>query len=368
MWSEWQHEEVVFLFPEVRQTRRWEGWTSGVLAIHAATYDRVEVYHVHPHGLVFGPSLGRFRNDRIDGLLQRWLNPPAHGFVELLPGCDRLRMTFPDPDYPDTDTMHLRGCTLHLGPKGMMTLQSFDRESGSVLFQAPPDGCPLPTVSPDEESHAVYGPFNFESIAGAIPIYRSTRDPQVAVGHFRFRWEEPFTDLIALSSGVDPLFHQAKMKTIASLSDTDLPGALDAARTESANYVFEGDALDMHVFVLPVLRAFGEEAAVAAAEERYGFTANDFESMKSQRQWQQLAKRTIPVRRAWGAIGLMWALLIDVLEAGTRLGPCQSCDRLIEKGHGRRYCRQEDNPACHKRRNRRRKAESRSGGSRPRAR
>jgi hypothetical protein len=62
-------------------------------------------------------------------------------------------------------------------------------------------------------------------------------------------------------------------------------------------------------------------------------------------------RASIPIRRAYGAVGLFWALLIDRLEASLPYQICERCRYLLEgKRRGKktkRMCGPHDNRRCY---------------------
>jgi hypothetical protein len=57
-----------------------------------------------------------------------------------------------------------------------------------------------------------------------------------------------------------------------------------------------------------------------------------------QDDWQQWLAKPVPIRRAWGPVGLLWSLLIDRLGARRSFTVCELCDRIIAGKDGKRFC------------------------------
>src|SRR6476660_2613063 len=73
----WQGELRVWLLPDAQRVYRWrdEDFFGRFVTVPAEEFNSVGVYHVSDTGLTYGQgSSWRFRNGRIDGLLDEWLN------------------------------------------------------------------------------------------------------------------------------------------------------------------------------------------------------------------------------------------------------------------------------------------------------
>jgi hypothetical protein len=76
--------------------------------------------------------------------------------------------------------------------------------------------------------------------------------------------------------------------------------------------------------------------------------------------WQEQLRKRVDVARAWGPIGLFYALLVEHLEQGLRLSECEHCHRLNSGKKGKRFCGPDDDPACYAQRRARDKRKERA--------
>ena len=58
-------------------------------------------------------------------------------------------------------------------------------------------------------------------------------------------------------------------------------------------------------------------------------------------------KKRVDITRAWEAIGLFWALLMEQLGQGSRFPECEDCHRLNPGKKGKQYCGPDDDPGCY---------------------
>jgi hypothetical protein len=72
------------------------------------------------------------------------------------------------------------------------------------------------------------------------------------------------------------------------------------------------------------------------------------ERLKKSDAWRKTMTAYIDVRRVWGPIGLLWALLIDRLEKGKPALQCDRCGRPLEGTRRKRLCGPRDDPKCYK--------------------
>jgi hypothetical protein len=165
------------------------------------------------------------------------------------------------------------------------------------------------------------------------------------------------------------------MVAVAERSANDPAGALQEAREAAAPYLGVGVTTHELSWFMPTLIALfhtiNEETlsvqaqgrpveilqrdlAFDLARERFGLEARDCVQALRSGEWARKMRASIPIRRAYGAVGLFWALLIDRLEASLPYQACERCHCLLEgKRRGKktkRVCGPPDNKACYDRR------------------
>ena len=99
--------------------------------------------------------------------------------------------------------------------------------------------------------------------------------------------------------------------------------------------------------------------ALIAIASRFGVEANSLEDAYANASLRKQLDQHMPVRRAWGVPGLMWALLLDRLNASQPFRHCKRCGRLISGKADKRFCAEQDNSECYRARKREDKRRSR---------
>ena len=98
----------------------------------------------------------------------------------------------------------------------------------------------------------------------------------------------------------------------------------------------------------PILAAEGEEGALSALEVRYGLDAGSIDEASETDAWREIVMRPFPIRRAWGATGLLYGLMLDRLEQGRGFNACERCGRVLQGKRGKRFCARADDIECFK--------------------
>src|SRR5262249_4893589 len=146
--------------------------------------------------------------------------------------------------------------------------------------------------------------------------------------------------------GMDDLSGHANMGAIARRSEDDPEGALREAQEASRLYVTEGHATLEWAWFWPTLRQLGVEGLFLEATGRFGLTAGDLAEAFRSEAWQWVMRQRVPVRRAWGALGLFWALLLDRLETHQPLPRCRRWGRFLRGKRRKPNCGRNDNKVC----------------------
>jgi hypothetical protein len=113
----------------------------------------------------------------------------------------------------------------------------------------------------------------------------------------------------------------------------------------------------------PLLLKESEQDALVAIYARYGKEVYSLEQVYKNEKLRQHLSTPMPVLRAWGVPGLMWALLVDRLQGAQPYRTCKRCGKLIAgRGH-KLYCSAVENPECFQDRKAEDKRRSRVRGS-----
>jgi len=247
-----------------------------------------------------------------------------------------------------------------------MPFTSVDRETGTTEMFWPPEGFPSP-VSPEAES---FERFPSQRL-GSDPPTVITEQGHVAL-HVFLRWNRPLKPIMPLLGAQDDLLAQAQMARLAARSAKDLPGALRLALVEARPYLSQGHSTLEHTWFRPALKQNGLKHVLFKAEDR-GLTVprelrqrwdeNALKEAVKQDTWRKWLTEPVSIRRAWGAAGLFWTLLIDRLEEQRPFMVCERCDRIITGKAGKRFCNGSDDRECFQRRRTEDQRRSRLGRS-----
>jgi hypothetical protein len=346
-WAAWRGESRVWLVPELPAPGRWRpasappGWWE--LAVPAQRPDRVDVFHIGVNGWGGGPQAEvDFPAGHVDGLLERWLNALIQDGVTFMNAPHALIMDLPVITGEDG---RYAAVMYRLQPGPTIPLASGERDPHDLRGHWPPEGWPAPSVFPDAESQELYGPWD-RLAETELPVAVSHRDPGRRAWHHLLRWPEPLTALMSWGSAMDDLAGQAHMAAIARRSEDDPEGALREAREAARLYVTEGDAPLEWAWFWPTLRQRGVEGLLLEAIGRFRLTAGDLAEACRSEAWRGVMQQKVPVRRAWGALGLFWALLLDRLETYQPLPRCQWCGWYLRGKRGKENCGPQDNKLC----------------------
>jgi hypothetical protein len=156
-------------------------------------------------------------------------------------------------------------------------------------------------------------------------------------------------------SSLDDIHAQAQMAKLARQSTADLARALRAAAVTAQPYLSAGHSTGEHIWFRPTLERDGPQHILFKAEDqglivpprlRRRWDADALNEVLKQDAWQKWLAEPIPIRRAWGAVGLFWILLLDHLEAQRSFTVCRRCGRIISGKEGKRFCGKSDDSAC----------------------
>jgi hypothetical protein len=336
-------ERVVWMIPEITRPARWKSDDVVHLAVPSEEFDRIDIVHISEEGRLYAaPTVGVPAT--VDGLLDAWLNVGGPSFV---PPSPPITMKSPHPKEDGTISWMKR--TVPFAPANYLPIGAVDSDGREATMIWPPSGSPSP-VSPEAESARQYSSEKFDSDS-SIAI---TEQGDLAA-HVFLRWPGVFEHLMPLLSGPDDMFALAQMTSFARQSATDLPGALKAASIAAQPYLFRGNSTVEHMWFRPLLQQQGIEAVLFDAEDR-GLPApqklhelSNEDALKELPKigaWQKELAKPIPVRRAWGAVGLFWTLFLDRLEVHRSFNSCERCGRIIQGTDAKRFCSQTDNNQC----------------------
>jgi hypothetical protein len=317
-----------------------------MLAIPAQHPDSVDVFHVDKDGNVFGPLAQElFPNGSVQGLLDAWLN---RGELTMAIAPEFIPFTVP--------TFETEGVTYEevytaFEQRSILPMFKGDPETLTVWSRWPPEGTRWRSVFPEAESAEHYGRLKRLEENG-FPVVVSANDPNIRGVPVVWLWPKPVGLFMAWSSGPDDIFAQAQMTAIARQSADNPEAALHRAQSASARYISEGRTTWPLMAFWPMYQQRGKDEALFLAEASLGVEAHSMAELARSGTWQALeeTEHPVPIRRAWGAQGLFWALLLERLEAGQRFRVCKRCGRIIQGTSAKDFCSPADNELCYRER------------------
>ena len=194
-----------------------------------------------------------------------------------------------------------------------------------------------------------FGPLEGHEQEG-LPIVICRHNPAVWGIHLVLRWDAPsLQSLFPIGADHDTLLHHRKMVDVACRSAENRQDAVCRAQSTLGMYVTSGWARWDALWFWPVVGRDGPERGIREAgtkARRRTLSMQEFGTVP----WQEQMRKHVDITRAWGPIGLFWALLLDQLTQGHRFSECGDCHRVISGKRGKRYCGETDDYSCYARR------------------
>ena len=334
MFRAWDGEDLMWTVPGWTGPRNWLHGSTRVGCLAGESYECVDVMHVGNKGTIVGSRAAAFPNSSVNGLLDAWLQFESLGLSPFEPD-ERSYIKIPHP---------VEGGVLTKLKPNFANVLPFTRVGANhtVDAQWPPTADAPSTVSPE-----------MESASAPVPT------PPKSTLPLRVTWAAPFKELKPLMSTMDDLYARDRMRSIAEMSTANEAGARAQATIEARDWLSEGQSTVERAWLQPIVSEEGEMGALIAIASRFGVEANSLEDAFANASLRKQLDQHMPVRRAWGIPGLMWALLLDRLNASQPFRHCKRCGRLISGKADKRFCAERDNSECYRARKREDKRRSR---------
>jgi hypothetical protein len=334
MFRAWDGEDLMWTVPGWKQQRNWLHGSTRVGCLAGESYECVDVMHVGNKGTIVGSRAAAFPNKSINDLLDAWLNLESLRLSPFEPD-ERSYIKIPHP---------VEGGVLTELKRTYPNVLPFTHVGANrtVYAQWPPTGDAPSTVSPE-----------MESASAPVPT------PPKGSLSLRVTWAAPFKDLKPLISTMDDLVARDRMRSIAEMSTAKEAGACAQATVEARNWLSEGQSTVERAWLKPIVSEEGEMGALFAIASRFGVEVNSLEDAYANASLRKQLSQPMPVRRAWGIPGLMWALLLDRLNASQPFLHCKRCGRLLSGKANKKFCAEQDNAECYRARKREDKRRSR---------
>jgi hypothetical protein len=341
--KEWNGQLKVWLLPKLKKNKQWRE-TMGeirfrVLGVPAEHCDRLDVYHIGCNGEIFGLASRSLFPQGLNGLLDTWLNLYNLDGGPTFYNAPRT-FTFEAPEVKKSGIKYTYS-KFRIAPGPTWPFVAVNKSKRIVTMKWPPSDRNAAPVSPETESAEYYGPLTRVE-HGRMPIAVSDRDPNFCSLHIVCLLPKPLEQLAPYGVGMDTLAGQAKMAQIARLSVSNSMGALKEAKEAAGVYVAEGQTTQELGWYFPTLRKEGIDRALHLASFRFNLEEHAIvEDTMASPVWKAEMTKSIPIRRAWGILGLFWSLLLDRLERGEKFDMCKNCGRTISGRKGKQYCGKE---------------------------
>jgi hypothetical protein len=177
--------------------------------------------------------------------------------------------------------------------------------------------------------------------------------------HLVLQWDAPLQSLFPIGADSDTLLHHGKMVDIARQSAENRQDAIHKAQSAIGMYITPGWTRWDALWLWPAVGNYGPERGLEDARTKArqrNLSVQEF----GNEAWQEQLRKRVDVSRAWGPLGLFWALLVAQLEQGLRLSECENCHRRNFGKKGKRFCGPDDDPACYTQRRARDKRNERA--------
>jgi hypothetical protein len=338
-------ELVVWMLPEITRTARWREGEIGSIAIPSEEFERIDVAHVSQDGRIHARGMQQPIPATIDGLLEDWLNCEKIGTMRFFNAPNQIGVR--TPYLNRANRIGWRKRPVVIGPGSYTPISSLDSKTRKVVFRLSPEDSRLP-ISPEVESAERFPSKKLEFEPSTVITEQGDR-----ALHVLMRWPGRLESLMPVLSGPDDLLARSQMAQIAVQSASDLTGALNGAKVSSQPYLFSGYSTIEHALFRPMLQQKGPKHILLKAESwnlplqsRDQCGEKALNDLLKQEAWKKWLRTPVPIRRAWGAVGLFWTLLLDRLEAGQLLRACERCNRIITGKDGKRFCAESDDRDC----------------------
>jgi len=340
--SIWRGESRIWLLPGVKSPVRWRdkrSWWSWQVAVPAENLDCLDIFYVRGDGLVAGFNAEkRFPDSSVSNLLKNWFN------VEwVCPVGDSLDIRFPVTlQMPQFDGRGVTWTEVVISYEAALTLPSRADEWLSPILDDGRSAIPqFHSPRTPNRQHTDHG--------GEAPEYLEAI----------FRCPQQLAPLVPGRDFRHILWAQEQMTEIIQNSKTDELGALRKASTAAMPYLSVGclpRELEWLCPLYPTIWGKTEEEDSTRFKSLYPKAQSHFDlrhdtlddSLRSG-EWENVMGQLIPIRRAWGIVGLLWTLFLEKLSRN-ELQACLRCDRILEGTRARKYCGEDDDEACYRRR------------------
>jgi len=364
----WEGQRTLWLLPDITEPVSWsQGPTpyDMLRAVPAEHLERIDIYHITQGGVAWGSERapGFPADFDLQTLLDTWLNAVVSHDGMGLPTAQAPRR-WPVPRVIEAKTIMYEDMPLPSEPEPVLPAPPLggDFWGWRVPVHWPLAGMPA-TVSPEAESAKYYSALERYDVPGIGRCFVLNDGPKDGMFPLPVRMLWPASLQWLFPGGgdgaLDARWHEVQMRDVFARSAVDLLGALQEAQTRAARYVTQGTTWGGFVDFFTDLITHGEPHALEEAVKHRAPQAVSRQVAWQVPAWHAWMKKPQTITRAWGPIGLFWALLLEQLESGRRGSECEDCHRVNPGKRGKRYCGQIDDYSCYNRRRTRNKRNER---------
>lgn len=369
----WRNETWVYTVPGLPElVRQWPTPFGTAMAVRADLTESFAVFHVGANGMIYGrrqevvfatdeagtreafTEITALPERPAQELLDAWLNLPHGNDLHV---CKKVREWMGALQVPMFDDAgKVTGYEVHQFARGAGPSYALVPDGdGALQWRIPTGPDCAPSVFPDAESMLRdYGsPDGGRRRPSAAGFKGKPDQVDIRIGG-------PLAFLFPIWVGLDVQFNLIKM--LAMMRIADPMSALAESRRHAARYLSQGTSTWELTWFWPTVAQLGLQPTLwnAAAQFRLPAVRTLNQASKSP-QWRNKMAEPVPVTRAYGPIGLFWALLLDRLSQGRVHEVCAACGRVlpVARGKRRRFCTKDEAIECFKRRQREQRRQSR---------
>lgn len=359
--EEWAFDHRIWVLPSlkkpiIRWQEKWLDASVQMCAVPGEMLECIDVHHVGENGHVYGiPQAERFPNSRVDGMLDTWLTWARSGDFH-----------WDSPSRITIDVPEVIGKEVRYRQREFEAPSLPVQKSGILLrHRTRTDGRVVTDADAAEAHRNRYGDLRRIKGKKGQPIIIGSADP-----HFRavpgvLRPPELLQGLFPIGITLDAITACLEMASVMQQSTGDPHAALARAFTKAGPYISNGmSTLALTWFMPTFVELRDMKQVIQRGASLKLVDVREFGQLNQSEAWRKLMTRPVPVTRAWGPIGLFWALLIQRLKSEGLVLSCERCGKILKGTRAKRFCNESENPECFRKRRATDRRRARASGSR----
>ena len=321
----WDRHDIMWTKPRWGRTRNWIRDQAQNCCISGEELECFRVIHVGANAAVHGPAAALFEPLPISRLLDEWLDSKVEALQSY--GDRAFEIDVPVV-HPDGVTYRPEKIEAKAG--GRFPIRRSDGIEQTATAQWPADDLGPRTISPQSEA------------------LRMSEGETTGSLNLRLRWQGPLRDMMPAFPSEDDLFARDQMRYRFDQAQEGRAQALLSARTDSRNWLVDGQSTVELAWLRPIMVSEGDLGALYAVNNRFDTEFGDLaDALRDNRIRRELSK-PMGVRRALGIPGLAWALALDRLEQERPERHCKRCGSPIGVRANKEFCGPKDSLSCYR--------------------